>query len=257
MGVICHGAKLLVCPGGVTAGSGLEKGMGQRVPNPKGLVQCFSRTWKDERFVSVQARMNALGLRSTEAVSFMARVLLGVVLGIVLVPLAVLVWFHHGHPPVAVADPPFPMERKITGFALHARIDREMVKTPPIQADEAAFVAGAEVYRDQCAACHGFHGKQSRFGGQMFPPAPQLWEKHRNSDVVGVSDDPPGETYWKVVNGIRLTGMPSYKKILTDPEMWQVTLLLANADKPLPPAAVDIVSGKAAAVAAPNGEVKR
>ena len=80
----------------------------------------------------------------------------------------------------------------------------------------------------------------------MFPSAPQLWEKHRNSEVVGVSDDPPGETYWKVANGIRLTGMPSYKKILTDTEMWQVTLLLANADKPLPPAALDLLNGKAA-----------
>ena len=182
----------------------------------------------------------------------MVRFLMGIVLGIVLVPLAAMAWFHLGHPPVAVADTPFPMERQITGIPLHARIDAEMVKTPPIQADENAFVAGAQVYRDQCAACHGFHGKPSAFGGQMFPSAPQLWEKHRNGTVVGVSDDPPGETYWRVANGIRLTGMPSYKKILTDQEMWQVTLLLANADKPLPPAAVDIVSGKTPPVSAPD-----
>jgi mono/diheme cytochrome c family protein len=83
----------------------------------------------------------------------------------------------------------------------------------------------------------------------MYPSAPQLWEKHPNSDVVGVSDDPPGETHWKVENGIRLTGMPSYKKLLTDTEMWQVTLLLANADKPLPPAALDILDGKVPAAA--------
>jgi mono/diheme cytochrome c family protein len=58
-----------------------------------------------------------------------------------------------------------------------------------------------------------------------------------------VSDDPPGETYWKVANGIRLSGMPSYKDVLTETQMWQVSLLLANADKPLPPAAVDILNG--------------
>ena len=88
----------------------------------------------------------------------------------------------------------------------------------------------------------------------MYPNAPQLWEKHTNSDVVGVSDDPPGETYWKVSNGIRLTGMPAFKDTLTDTEIWQVTLLLANADKPLPPAAVQIVRGElppAASQAAP------
>jgi mono/diheme cytochrome c family protein len=144
------------------------------------------------------------------------------------------------------------MERKITGIALHARIDSEMVKTPPIPADENAFVAGAQIYRDQCMACHGVHGKPSTFGAHMFPKAPSLWEKHHNGNTVGVSDDPPGETYWRVANGIRLTGMPAYKDVLTDTEMWQVSLLLANADKPLPPAALDILSGQAAANAAPN-----
>jgi mono/diheme cytochrome c family protein len=166
---------------------------------------------------------------------------LGIVLGILLVPVAVLAWFHFGNPPVAVADSPFWHEKQITGMALNARIDKEEVKTPPIAADEAAFVAGAQVYHEQCAACHGYHGSPSSFGSHMFPAAPPLWEKHHNKSVVGVSDDDPGETYWKVANGIRLTGMPSYKDILSDTQMWQVTLLLANADKPLPPAALDFL----------------
>jgi mono/diheme cytochrome c family protein len=175
----------------------------------------------------------------------MGRVLLGIILGILLVPVAVMAWFHFGNPPVAVADTPFPMERQITRIPLNARMDREMVTTPPIQADETAFVAGAEIYREQCSACHGFHGKPSSFGAQMFPKAPQLWEKHKNSAVVGVSDDPPGETYWKVANGIRLTGMPAYKGVLGETEMWQVSLLLANANKVLPAETVDILRGVA------------
>ena len=74
----------------------------------------------------------------------------------------------------------------------------------------------------------------------MFPRAPQLWAKHKNG-AVGVSDDPVGETYWKVKNGIRLTGMPAYDKALTDTQMWQVTLLLSRADKPLPAEAAKTV----------------
>ena len=173
----------------------------------------------------------------------MGRVLLGIILGVLLVPAAVLAWFHFGKVPVAVADPPLPQEQLLTEIPLHARIDRELIKTPPISADETTFVAGAQIYRDQCAACHGYHGKPSSFGPHMFPDAPPLWEKHPDGEVVGVSDDPPGETYWKVANGIRLTGMPSFKEILTDSQMWQVSLLLANADKPLPPAALDLLSG--------------
>jgi thiosulfate dehydrogenase len=189
----------------------------------------------------------------------MIRVLFGIVLGLLLVPAVVLVWFHYGKVPVAVADPPLPQERLITQVPLNARIDRELIKTPPIQANEETFIAGAGVYRDQCAACHGLHSKPSSFGPHMFPDAPPLWEKHKHGDVVGVSDDPPGETYWKVSNGIRLTGMPSYKDVLTDTQMWQVSLLLANADKPLPPAAIDILNGPpstAQPTAAPPAKVK-
>jgi len=189
----------------------------------------------------------------------MGRVLLGILLGIVIVPVFVLGWLRFGHVPVAVADPPLPQEQMLTGMPLHARIDREMVNTPPIQADEVNLVAGAEIYRDQCATCHGLHGKPSRFGARMYPIAPPLWEKHHNDSVVGVSDDPPGETYWKVANGIRLTGMPAYKSVLTETQMWQVSLLLAHADKTLPPAAVEILRGEPMApalVAAGQGTKK-
>jgi len=177
----------------------------------------------------------------------MGRIVFGVILGLILGPLAVLAWFHWGNVPVAVADPPFPMERRIAQGALNARVAREMPGNPPIQVDQDNLTAGAEVYRDQCAACHGFYGKPSSFGAHMYPSAPGLWVKHKNSDVVGVSDDPPGETYWKVANGIRLTGMPSFKNTLSDTQMWQVSLLLANANKPLPPAAVAIVHGEQSA----------
>jgi mono/diheme cytochrome c family protein len=59
-----------------------------------------------------------------------------------------------------------------------------------------------------------------------------------------------------VSNGIRLTGMPSFKDTLSDTQIWQVALLLANADKPLPPAAVSIVRGELtpAAALAPSGK---
>jgi mono/diheme cytochrome c family protein len=174
----------------------------------------------------------------------MGKIFLGIMLGLILVPVAVLVWFRFGQVPVAVNDPPLPQEKLLTSVPLNARIDREAVKTSPVQVNENTLVAGAHIYSDQCAVCHGFHGKPSRFGTHMFPDATPLWEKHHNGDVVGVSDDPPGETYWKVANGIRLTGMPSYKETLTETQMWQVSLLLANADKPLPPGAVSILNGE-------------
>jgi mono/diheme cytochrome c family protein len=174
----------------------------------------------------------------------MGRILLGILLAMILLPVAALGWMRFGKVPVAVADPPFPHEHEIVNIPLYARIDRELVKTPPVQADEDDLVAGAHVYSEKCSVCHGFHAKPSPIGSNMYPAAPQLWEKH--GTAVGVSDDPVAVTYWKVVNGIRLTGMPSYKLMLTDTEIWQVSTLLANADKPLPPNAVDLLRGEPA-----------
>jgi thiosulfate dehydrogenase len=157
----------------------------------------------------------------------------GVIVTLLGLLLGAFLYFKYGNPPVATADPSFPMEAQIVHLPLEARIDREM-KTPPFPADEQALDAGARIYVKQCASCHGTPGHDVAFAKWMFPQAPQLWKKHRNG-VVGVSDDEVGETYWKVENGIRLTGMPAYQKILSDTEMWQVAWLLKSADKPLDP----------------------
>jgi thiosulfate dehydrogenase len=161
------------------------------------------------------------------------KVFLGFLLGIVAVALGLFAYLKFGPLPVAVADSPLPFEKQIVRLPLNARIERES-KAAPFGISEDVFESGAHIYREQCASCHGTPGHDVPFAKTMFPAAPQLWKKHRNSDVIGVSDDEPGETYWKVANGIRLSGMPSYKHVLSDTQMWQVSLLLKNADKELP-----------------------
>jgi mono/diheme cytochrome c family protein len=66
----------------------------------------------------------------------------------------------------------------------------------------------------------------------------------------GVTDDPAWETYWKAKNGIRLTGMPAFKETLNDTQIWQVSVLLANADK-ISPAVKTALASAAAASATP------
>ncbi len=171
-------------------------------------------------------------------------------LGIVFTMLALFAggwaYLRFGHPPVAVADPAFPMEAAIVHQPLNARIERE-VEQPPFGISEDVYESGAKVYMTSCAYCHGTPGHNSALGANEYPAAPQLWKKHARGNVVGVSDDEPGETYWKVKNGIRLTGMPSFQHIYTPAEMWQVSLLLKNADQSLPNPVLAILSGAPAA----------
>jgi mono/diheme cytochrome c family protein len=172
-----------------------------------------------------------------------ARFLLGFVTALVLLAAAGVVYFKFGKPPVAVADAPFPFERAIVHMPLDARIDRE-VKAAPFGTSEDVFEAGAHVYKTECASCHGTPAQDVAYAKYMYPSAPQLWKKHAHGDVVGVSDDEAGETYWKVANGIRLTGMPSYKHVLSETQMWQVSLLLKNANQPLPDPVMGILTAK-------------
>lgn len=171
----------------------------------------------------------------------MRQFLLGLLLGVLIVPLGVLAYFRLGSPPVTPADPLLPFEKQIVGVPLHARIQREMPRAVPVPADEAAYLAGAGLYREHCAACHGLPERPVAFARTMFPRAPQLFKRH--GDHVGVSDDEPGQTYWIAKNGIRLTGMPGFKDLLSETQLWQVTLLLAHADK-LPPSAQQQLAAK-------------
>ena len=181
----------------------------------------------------------------------MGRFILGLLLGFLLVPAGVLCWLRYGHPPVAVADPRLPFEQQIVNVPLDARIDSERPAHAAMDASPANLLLGAQVYREQCASCHGQYNRPSAFGRHMFPASPQLWAPHGHG-VVGVSDDPPGETYWKVKNGIRLSGMPAYNHVLNEAQMWQVSLLLANADKQLPPGVLAVLEQPLLATALPD-----
>jgi thiosulfate dehydrogenase len=151
----------------------------------------------------------------------------------VLLVAAVTVYFNFGRPPVAVADRHFPFEGSVLRHPVNKRIDH-VLTGPPFGSGEDVFEAGAHVYMTQCASCHGTPGRDSAFAKNMYPMAPQLWRKGGPDHVFGVTEIETGRSYWKIANGIRLSGMPSYSKILTETEMWQVTLLLKHASDQLP-----------------------
>ena len=154
---------------------------------------------------------------------------IGFLVALLVVAATVYIYFSTGAAPVAVDAQAMPFERSLANKALHARVEKEMPKTPPpVQANEETFMAGAHIYAEHCALCHGLPGQASEMGSNEFPRAPWLFKGK------GVTDDPVAESYWKIENGIRLTGMPKFKGHISDTEIWQVALLVANADK-LPP----------------------
>ena len=160
---------------------------------------------------------------------------LGVLVGVLLVVCGLYYYFVSGMAPAAAADAPMPYEHRMASRSLDAHIRKANVPTPPFQPSEDNYVAAAKLYTDRCAECHGLpNQKPPAIADSMYPHAPLLFKGK------GVTDDPPQESYWKVANGIRLTGMPSFKGVMNDTQMWRVALLVANADK-LPESAKKIL----------------
>ena len=167
--------------------------------------------------------------------------MLGLVAGVLLVPACAYLFLRLGLAPAATSASPFPLEKKIASMALNARIAKEAPAQADIPATEDNVMAGARLYREYCAVCHGTSAQPKTPAAKgMYPPPPQLFQGK------GVTDDPVGETYWKVSNGIRLTGMPGYRGSLTDTQMWQVSQFLATADK-LPPSVTAFITSPAPA----------
>lgn len=152
--------------------------------------------------------------------------LFGFIAALTLIGAAGLGYVALGLAPVATASAPLPFETLITAIALNARVNKEAPKSSPVPASDEVYTAGAHIYRNNCAVCHGLPGRdQTAIAKGEFPKPPELFKGK------GVTDDLAGVTYWKVANGIRLTGMPGFNGSLSSEQMWQVSLLLANADK--------------------------
>jgi len=159
---------------------------------------------------------------------------IGLLVGLLILPLVGAFYVMTGRLPVAATDHTLPYERRIAHLALNARIRREAPDRDVSGFTAADLVAGADIYNMNCAFCHGSpQPPPSPVGRGMFPHAPQLFTPRG-----ALTDDPPGVIYWKVKNGIRLSGMPSFHAALTDDQMWQVAALLNRADQ-LPPEALE------------------
>ena len=152
--------------------------------------------------------------------------ILGLVLGVLLVAMGIFFYFATGRAPVATNGPEMPFEHDLAHLGLAAYLKKLPHPDPQVPADEKNFLAGAEVYKKDCAVCHGLPGgSKPAIAAGMAPKPPQLFEG------MGVTDDEAWESYWKIENGIRMTGMPGFKGSLTEPQIWQVTVMLKNGDK--------------------------
>lgn len=147
--------------------------------------------------------------------------MLGILTMILLLALGAL-FGYMGFVNMRADNPPSKLETNLAGHAMDASVARAAPKlTNPVAADEANLVAGAHLYREHCALCHGdgAHPK-SPFAESLNPPAPQF--------ATDMADMPENQNFYIVQHGIRWTGMPGWKTVLNEQQTWQLVTFLSH-----------------------------
>jgi mono/diheme cytochrome c family protein len=160
---------------------------------------------------------------------------LSCIAAMMLVVALALVFVLMGFVSMRADNPPSKLETALAGRAMDSSVARAATKvTNPVAADDANLVAGALLYRDHCALCHGdpIHPK-APLADSLNPPAPQFMNDK--------PDMPEHHNYFILQHGIRWTGMPAWKNTLKDEQLWQLVTLLSHMQS-LPPAAKQVFS---------------
>jgi mono/diheme cytochrome c family protein len=134
-----------------------------------------------------------------------------------------LLLFTHG----LQARPPGKLETRIVTSAKRWLFVGDKGMKSPLPANTENISLGRKTFSHYCFACHGLDGQSTGvpFTDAMSPPVPSL----ASPSVQAYSD---GQLYWVIQNGLRLSGMPAARGILSDEEMWSIVLYLRH----LPPA---------------------
>lgn len=128
---------------------------------------------------------------------------------------------------ISALPEPGPLETRMVMKAKGWYISRAASDSLPEAAtnDAASVSAGGTLFGMGCASCHGKDGRSpTNIGKSMYPRVLDLGAP----EVQGMTDR---ELFWITKNGIRLSGMPGFAKILLDEQIWQTTYYVRSLGK--------------------------
>ena len=92
------------------------------------------------------------------------------------------------------------------------------ITPPPGLATEANVLMGVDHFSTHCAVCHGAPGvPKGDIAGGLYPQPPNLAGAARQFT--------PGELFWILKHGIKMTGMPAWSDH-SDTELWAIVAFL-------------------------------
>ena len=159
-------------------------------------------------------------------------VVLGVALTLAVALIGAYLLLRGGLIPANADAKPGRLETWMARTSLDATLRRDAPKSQnPVALTEQNLLNGVHLFAQNCAVCHG----SAKGTASSSPIAKGLYQEPPQLATDGVEDDPEGVSFWKIKHGIRLTGMPSFGRSLSDRQIWTLALFLKHMDK-VPPA---------------------
>jgi mono/diheme cytochrome c family protein len=161
--------------------------------------------------------------------------LIGIIFTLVILAAGVLWYTRTGRVSFAADETPSWAERWFAGGASDASIERHAPNLKnPVPRTEQNIVAGAQLYLNHCAGCHGTPSNpDSQFAHSFNPPVPRFF--------THAPDMPENQNFYIIQRGIRWTGMPAWDKTLNDSQMWEIVTFLSSIPN-LPQAAHKVLA---------------
>jgi len=103
------------------------------------------------------------------------------------------------------------------GEWLHKVPQKERTRANPLANDPEAAQAGAKIFAERCAACHG---ESAQGKADAKHPRPNLHSERLKQAT-------PGELFWLLTNGSLKNGMPSWSRF-PEPQRWQLVTYLKS-----------------------------
>ena len=160
----------------------------------------------------------------------MKKFVFGMIFGLAAFAVAAYFLLERGYIDFGADRTPSAMESKFAMGAVDAWSERRAGdRKNPLPPTDENITAGASLYLNHCAGCHGVPSNpDSKFQQSFYPPAPGFFR-----DMPDMHD---AETFYVIQRGIRWTGMPAWNRTLSEQQIWQIVVFFDNMHK-LPPAA--------------------
>jgi mono/diheme cytochrome c family protein len=136
--------------------------------------------------------------------------------------LAAMAFIYSGVYSVAATDPHWSITHSFleTARVQSVRAQASGIKVPENLADHKRVVAGTSHFAEHCSTCHSAPGVEAgEMAKGMHPLPPVLKDAARRWS--------PGELFWMVRNGIKMTGMPAWPSH-SDEDIWDIVAFLGR-----------------------------